>query len=170
MSAIAKASDIVAARTRMLFLALTFTMTKGRGVPSLRSERFARVAIDRASMLRFDDLLPAILVSQPQRAGRAFRLQYHVGVFRVRGAGEAHSRGLLRSADLDRRTPALGDQPQQHGLGVRLAVRLRACRQHVEGGPHPAPLIDNFERTASQHRRDASGDRRAYLREREKQK
>lgn len=41
-------------------------------------------------------------------------------------------RDLLRRADFDRGTPALGDQPEQHGLRIRFTVRLRLRRKRVK--------------------------------------
>lgn len=113
--------------------------------------------------LRLDDLLSAILVLQFQGSSRAVRPQPHVCLFRVRGAAEDQYCALLRRADFDSRTPALSDQPEQHGLRVTLTILLSACRHHIEACPNPTPLIDNFERTTSQHRGDAIGPDRPEL-------
>src|SRR4051812_12359089 len=99
--------------------------------------------------LGLDPLLAPVLIPQLQGAGGALRLQDHVGVPGGRGARQAESRRLLGRAELHRRTPALGDQPEEDRLGVGLARGGASRRDHAEAGAHAALVVDDLERPAA---------------------
>jgi hypothetical protein len=96
------------------------------------------------------DLLATIFVPELQGTDGRFGLENHVSVLGTGWAGEAQARGGLGGPDLDRWTSSFGDEPQQDGFCLLLAIRRLARGKHSDARPDSALRIDDLERATAQ--------------------